>query len=337
MASEKISSFYGCAADCGTMNFVSARRTGKGVETKRMRDAFLDLPPSARKMLKLSGASYVEREDDVLILGDAAMEIGNVFGKEPRRPLAAGIVSPSESESLPVLGLLVRNVLGAPRIADEACYFSVPAAPIDAPERDVIYHRGVFERIIRECGYRPFAANEAMGIVYSECAAEGFSGLAVSFGAGMANVALAVKTIEGLTFSVARGGDWIDRGVAQSVGTTQARACAAKEAGVDLNKPVGRVQEAIAFYYKALIDYVLDHIATRFQIIAGQFALTSPVPLVISGGTSLAGGFMEFFGQVFKERSKRFPIPISEIRQAKEPLNAVAYGLLVQALQEHEE
>lgn len=324
----------GVGLDIGTMNILSARRTEQGIEVRRMRDVFLDLPTGAKKMLRLNQTSFVDRADDVLILGDAALETANVFGKEPRRPLSAGIISPSESDGLEVLGLLIKHVLGDPKVPGERCYFSVPASPIDRPDRDVIYHKGVFDQIVKECGYTPQASNEAMAIIYSEAAAEGFSGIAFSFGSGMTNVALAVNTIEGLAFSVARSGDWIDSGAAHSTGSTTARVCAIKEAGVDLNNPQGRVQEALVHYYKALIEYVLDQVAARFKAIEGQFALTKPIPLIISGGTSLAGGFMAFFTKVFDERRKRFPIQISEIRQAKEPLNAVAYGLLVQAIQE---
>ena len=97
------------------------------------------------------------------------------------------------------------------------------------------------------------------------------------------------------------------------------------------------MHQAIAFYYQALIDSVLDQVAARFKSIEGQFSLSKPIPLIVSGGTSKAGGFMEFFTTVFEKRRKKFPIEVSEIRQAKEPLNAVAYGLLVQAMQEHEE
>lgn len=333
--SEKVQ--YGVGLDIGTMNIVSARRTATGVETKRMRDAFLDLPPNAKKMLRLSNTSYVEREDDVLILGDAAMETANIFGKEPRRPLSAGIISPSETDSMEVLALLIKNVLGEPKTPNEACYFSVPAAPVDMQGKDVIYHKAVFERIVKECGYTPYAANEAMAIIYSDTAAEGFSGIAMSFGSGMTNVALAVNTIEGLTFSVGRAGDWIDRGASQSIGSTQARVCATKEQGIDLTAPKDRTQEALAFYYKDLINYVFDQIVARFKSVEGQFSLPKPIPIVVSGGTSMAGGFMGLFTEVFNTRSKRFPVTISEVRAAKEPFNAVAYGLLIQAMQEHED
>ena len=326
----------GVGLDIGTMNLVSARRSEKGIATRRIRDAFLDLNMDAKKMLKLSNVDYVEREDDLLVLGDKALEIANVFGQEARRPLSAGLISPSETDSLEVLGLLVRHVLGKPAEQGEYCYFSVPAAPVDRPDRDVVYHQGVFEKIVSECGYIPVASNEAMGIIYAETAKEGFSGISFSFGSGMTNVALAVNTIEGLSFSVARSGDWIDSGAAGSVGSTRARMCTIKEKGINITNPQGREQEAIAFYYKAMIHYALDQVAQRFKLVQNQFALPKPIPMVVSGGTSLAGGFMELFNQVFETKRKRFPIEISEIRMASDPMNAVAHGMLVQAMQEYD-
>lgn len=328
---------YGCGADIGTMNIVSARRTKQGVETRRIRDVFLDLPRNARKMLRLGKVNFFEREDEILILGDAALETANIFGKEARRPLQNGLIAPGEPEALEVLSLLISNTLGDPLTKDEVCYFSVPAPPADRPDRDIVYHRGVVSRIIEECGYTAMPSNEAMAIIYSETAADGFSGLAISMGSGMCNVALAINTIEGLSFSVARGGDYIDAGAARSVGSTQARICAIKEQGFDLNNPNSREQEAIAFYYRELIQYLLAQVAAEFKKIQGQFTLPRPIPMVIGGGTSLATGVMEFFKDVFEQGRSRFPFEISDIRQAKEPLNVVAHGLLVQAMQEYEE
>lgn len=316
------------------MNVVAARKTPTGVETRRMRNAFLELPLDSKKMLKMSNVSYVERADELIILGDAAMDTANIFGRTARRSLSAGLVSASDVDAMEILGIIVKNVLGEPRVPDEHCYFSVPAAPIDRPGQDVIYHRGVLDKIVRECGYTPTAGNEAMAIIFSETSKENFSGIGISFGSGMTNLALAVNTIEGMAFSVARGGDWIDAGAASSVGSTQSRMCAVKEKGIDLNTPVGREQEALVFYYRNLIEYAIDQIAIQFQTVQGKFSLPKPIPIIVSGGTSKAGGFMDLFKALFDRKRKRFPIEISEVRPATDPLNAVANGLLVQALQE---
>jgi len=327
----------GVGLDMGTMNIVAARRTAEGVVTNRIRDAFLDLPEEHRKMLKLSGVNYVSTDDGLVIVGDAAYDMANMFSREVRRPLQSGLISAGEIDALEILGILVKHVLGEPKEPNEVCYFSVPAAPVDDPERDVVYHRGVLERIVHECGFKAFPSNEALAIIYSECAKDGFSGIAFSFGSGMTNVALAMGTIEGLSFSVARGGDWIDHGAAKSTGSTQARMCTLKEKGLNLLEPKSREEEALVVYYKTLIKYALDNVASEFNKIKGKFALPKPIPIVVSGGTSKAAGFLEFFKQVFDDKRKKFPIEVSEIRAAKEPLDAVARGLLVQSLQEYDD
>jgi hypothetical protein len=333
--SEGEVSALGVGLDMGTMNIVRARRRPEGVVSDRIRDAFIDLPREHKKMLKLSGMNYVETGEDLVIVGDDAYTIANMFSKEVRRPLQSGLISAGEVNALEILGVLVRHVLGDPLQDKEVCYFSVPAAPVDAPDRDVIYHRGVLERIVTECGYRALPSNEALAIIYSECAKDQFSGIAFSFGSGMTNVALAMGTVEGLSFSVARGGDWIDHGAAKSTGATQARMCALKEKGLNLMGPQSREEEALTVYYKNLIEYALDNVADEFDKIKGKFALPKPIPIVVSGGTSKAGGFLAFFTEVFESKRQKFPIEVSEIRAAKEPLEAVARGLLVQAMQEY--
>ena len=334
---KKEPKFLGVGCDMGTMNIVSARRSSNGVTTNRIRDSFITVPKENRKMLRLSGVNFIERGEEIVIVGDAAYEMANVFGAETRRPLQAGLISAGEVDALEILGVLVRHVLGDPQVKDEVCYYSVPAAPVDDPSRDVVYHQGILGRIISDCGYKAIPANEAMAIIYSECATDGFSGISFSFGSGMTNVALSLYTQEGLSFSVARGGDWIDAGAARSTGSTQARMCSIKEKGLDLMNPQGREQEALVVYYKNLIEYALDNTAAEFDKVRSKFDLPKAIPIVVSGGTSKAEGFLDFFKEVFESKRKRFPIEISEIRTARDPLNAVAQGLLVQAVQEYED
>ena len=332
------SALLGVGLDMGTMNIVAARREDNvGVVTNRIRDAFLDLPAEHKRMLKLSNVNYVEKGDDIIIVGDAAYEMANVFGREVRRPLASGLISAGEMDALEILGLLVRHVLKEPKTEKEVCVFSVPAAPVDDPDRDIVYHQGILERIVTECGYKAIPSNEALAIIYAECGKDQFSGIGFSFGSGMTNVALAIRTVEALSFSIARGGDWIDHGAAKSVGATQARMCSIKEKGLNLLKPEGREQEALVVYYKNLVEYALDNVAKEFDKIRSQFDMPFPIPIVVSGGTSKADGFLDFFKEVFETKRKRFPVEVSQIRAATEPLDAVARGLLVQAVQEYDD
>jgi len=320
--------------DVGTMNLVAARQENGKVTTKRLRDAFLDLPIQSKKLLKLSGADFVERGDQLLIVGDAAMEMAVMFGREARRPLHRGLVSSSEMDALEVVAYMIETILGAPQKEKEVCYYSIPASPIDNPQKDVIYHKRLFERVISDCGYTPISSNEAMSIIFSECMQENFSGLALSFGSGMTNIALANLSLECMSFSVEVGGDWIDQGAARSIGSTASQMCSLKEEGIDLMNPQNRPEEALSFYYKELIEYVLDNVAKQFRQQNLGMSIKKELPIVVSGGTSLAGNFLEFFAEVFDRKTQSFPFKVSEIRHADNPLNAVAQGLLIQAMQE---
>jgi hypothetical protein len=112
--------------------------------------------------------------------------------------------------------------------------------------------------------------------------------------------------------------------------------CALKEKGVDLAKPNNRDEEAIALYIRALIKYVLENIAIQFRKVQATLDLPEPIPFIVSGGTSKAGGFMEVFNEEFQAIQKRgFPIKISQVRTAKDPMTSVAEGMLVLATEEH--
>lgn len=327
--------------DVGTMNLVSARQIGNGdrIETKRVRDAFIDLDSEAKKTLRLSKVDYVEKDGQLIVIGDSALNMANLFKREVRRPLSRGVISAGELDAQQILSLLIGHVLDQPVEAGEHCFYSVPAAPIDDENQDIIYHTEVFRKILSELKYTPHPMNEAMAIVYSQCAEENFSGLAASFGSGMCNIALAYQTVKGMDFSVARGGDWIDAHAAKATGSTSARMCAIKEkGGFDLSNPEkgNRDQEAISLYIRALIKYCLENIAIQFRKVQATLDLPEPIPFIISGGTSRAGGFLEVFKQEFEEiKRKGFPIKIKEIRPAKDPMTAVAEGLLVLAMEEH--
>lgn len=338
----------GVGLDIGTMFLVVAGQSPDGqVSCRKIRDAFLEVDQEDSKMLRLSKISCVHRGENVFVVGDDALAAANLFkrsssGEEQRlrRPIKGGIISPTESAAQDVLQVIIDELLGAPVSKGEKVVFSVPAAPIDVPGQDVVYHEGIFRKIVNVLGYEAESMNEAEAVIYSECAETQFSGIATSFGSGMSNTTLCYKALRGMSFSVARGGDWIDAQAAGSVNSTSSRCCAIKERGLDLRDPaVGeertqREREALALYYRAHIRYVVANTARQFQISRDEFELPGPVPWILSGGTSLVTGFKDVFDECLALEKKRsgFPIEISEVRMAKNPLDSVARGLLVAAL-----
>lgn len=319
----------GAGLDCGTMNFVVARRNNGKVKTTRLRNAFLDLPPEHKRMLKLSKTSYMEYDGRLLVIGDEAISTANLFNKEARRPMAGGVIAAGEIDAQGVMAVIVKHLLGDPRQTKEQCCFSVPALAVDIQESDTTYHKAVLSKILTELGYSPNPVNEALAIIYSECVQENFSGLALSYGSGMTNVCLAYNAMSALEFSLSRGGDWVDRGASRAVGTTAAKICSVKENGVNIVATKNREEEAIALYVQALIDYSIDNIIAHFSKVRKEILIPNPIPIVISGGTSLADGFLKKFQERFELHRDKFPIAISEIRSAKDPMTAVAAGLLL--------
>jgi len=321
----------GVGLDCGTMNFVAARRTNKKVVHSRVRDAFLDLPLEHKRMLKLSNTDHVELDGRLLVIGDKALETANIFNREARRPMSGGVIAAGEVDAQQVISLMMKQILGEPRKEKEKCCYSIPAPAVDVQGSDITYHKAILGKIISELGYTPEAANEALAIVFSECGPEKFSGLGISYGSGMTNVCLSYNAMSALDFSLGKGGDWIDNGAARAVNTTAAKICAIKESGIDTTKPKSREEEAIALFVQTLIDYTIDAFVKHFTKAKSEILVPKPIPIIVSGGTSLAGGFLDKFKERFEIHRSKFPIEISEIRAADDPMTAVATGLLLLA------
>ena len=331
----------GVGLDVGTMNFICARYSGRDLDIQLMRDAFIDLDLDSKKTLKMSGVSHMELPDQLIVLGEPALQMANLFKREVRRPLSKGLISPGELKLHVVLNNLIFSILKEPSVTGEHCYYSVPAEPMDLPGQDVAYHTEVFKKILEVNGYTAHPMNEAMAIIYSQCESSNYSGLAISFGAGLCNVALAFRAVMGTSFSISRGGgDWIDEHSAKAVGSTSSRMCSIKERGeFSLSDPPKDNQdaEAIALYVRTLIHNCLVDIAKKVRKDQSGVELDDPIPIVLAGGTTLAKGFLDVFNEEFeKEKVKGFPLKISEVRLANDQMNAVAHGLLILANQEYD-
>ncbi len=322
----------GKGLDVGTANLLSAAQTREGkVIVKRERNMFLEIPSNFqrnRSMLTKLNVPYVSYRDRLYVLGDSSFNLANMFGREVRRPMRDGFLSPNEQDAIPMLRFIVERLLGARTVENEPVYFCIPAASIDR-DNDTIYHRGVVEGLLKKLGYVPHAINEGHAVVYSELAEQEFTGIGISCGGGMFNVCVAYKTIPAVTFSVSRGGDWIDEHVAKVMGMPRTRATDIKESGTNLLEPRNREEEAVVLYYRNLIEYVLRNLAQRFRIAEDVPSFRDPVEIVVAGGTSMVGGFVDIFAEELKKVD--FPLSVASIRRAEDPLTSVVRGCLIAA------
>lgn len=322
--------------DCGTMHLVRARSDTDDVRVTR--NVFLPLSTDDVSISELTDISYVEgEENELFIIGEDAFKFANIFNQPVSRPMEKGLISSKEFSAFDVMTLMIKDLIGDVSGSEVYCSYSIPAEAIDE-DRSVSFHENVFARILGSLGLNYASVNEAMAIIYSECAKERFSGIGISFGAGMANCAIAYKGIEALKFSTARAGDWIDQCVSKDTGMIPNRVTNLKEKYLDLSDPTSSyiknkkqryVLSAIYHYHEALINYTVKKIIKEFEEKV-DLEIDDPIPVVVSGGTSLPKGFLNLFKTVLSKHD--MPFEVSEIRRASNPLTAVANGLLVKTI-----
>lgn len=324
--------------DVGTMNIINAEK-GKGdsISFAQQRNAFLEMEAGdlAQNMLDSAKILYTKKNDSINVLGEDAFKFSNVFNKSIRRPMKEGIISPDEKESIPMIKLIIERVLSGAENEGEIVYISVPASPVDS-KVNVLYHSKTVEALAKRLGYQTNLIDEGLAVVFSELGDFNFTGIGISVGAGMTNITVAYLATPIVSFSISRGGDWIDEQVSSATGVANERITAIKESDFSLNSDydIGSVQGALALYYDALITYIIANLKMKLSEVAPPDA---EFPIAVAGGSSRAKGFMEIFEKRISEAN--LPINISKVKKnkyvisdSKDPLYSIARGCLIAAL-----
>ena len=322
--------------DVGTGTLLAMEsEKGKEVSKYKVRDAFFKLDPLVvlngadvqfgESMLKKAGANFIKIDGMLHILGDDAVKFANLFHKEAQRPMSQGILNPKEPNNAILVKELIRGIAGDGKPNDNL-FFCVPARPIDA-DYDVVFHTEMMKGVFRDLGYEKINYMvEGLAVVYSECADKMMSGVGISLGAGMVNICYSFMGVPVFAFSVARSGDWVDWSSARTCNETAISMQMIKESGMDIRSPKNGKEQSIAIYYNNLMDYVIHRFNLMYKEADPKSLpnVSDNIDVVFAGGTSLIAGFNETFIEKVK---KGFPIPVGEVRQAKDPLFAVCNGL----------
>lgn len=326
--------------DVGTSFIVLASEGSKGKITyKDFRDAFYVIKPTtpiATKMIEkgLAGKTFVKDTDgSFIILGKDAIEKAVERNESAKRPMYRGVVSSKEKDARRILTYILKEVAGKPSTDGEKLVFCVPAQPIDQEDDDfdVGYHEDVIVKLLNESGYSARAINEAEALCYSELEKDDYTGVCLSWGAGMVNVCVMLNGEPVVKFSTTKSGDWIDRMAAVATGETDSIVQAEKENGeFTVGQPNdNQVLAAVSAYYDRLIDYTTKQLAAAMENHKSVPKFKDPLPIVVAGGTSKANGFVEMFAKKLTDNG--FTLPVKEVRHAADPLHAVARGCLIAA------
>lgn len=330
----------GVGVDVGTSNIVVSRQTKDGSFENRFHRNMLyplDVSEEAADLLERSDYLYVHVNDKYYVVGEDAIRLVNAICRgDIVRPMKDGILNPYLKESSELLFYIIKAVVGSPIVKNECLRFTLPANPFDRSS-DNLFHQMVLSNFFTQLGFDAKPVNEAMSIVYdcnpilkNESESIPLSGITLSWGAGMVNVALAYKGLSLVEFSCTKSGDHLDQQVANVTGVSIGKIVKIKETKLNLEKidMSDRVQAALSIYYDELLDRIIHHISSQFKTKSSE--LDGEIEIVVAGGTSMPEGFCKRFEQAIKRVD--FPFKVYQIRHSKTPFYSVAQGTCIRAL-----
>ena len=319
--------------DVGTSHIVAGRSLEQNFTYERQLNAFVAIPYTkmAQGLMNKERIAHAVQGDEILVFGNESEQFAEMFHVEARRPMMHGILNPGEADGMLVMRQIVTRLLGRARKPGQTLYFSVPAPPLGTSDDKFTFHETTLRETLRELGYEPKSISEGLAVVYGELGDSNFTGIGISCGGGMCNVCLAYLSVPVISFSVPKAGDYIDANSAAAIRDISTTVRVEKERGFRFNGFFeNKVFHALSVYYDDVIQSLVKSMRDAFSNAAHLPKLKAPVPLVLSGGTAIPAGFQERFEKAL--RAADFPIALSEIRTAVDPLHSTAKGTLVAAL-----
>ncbi|MEZ5403646.1 MAG: hypothetical protein R2729_28455 [Bryobacteraceae bacterium] len=320
--------------DVGTSRIVTAKPVSeKSFEYQTQLNAFVSVPFSkmVEGSLRREGVRYDVQGEQIIVVGDDSPRFADLLHVETRRPMTEGVLNPTDSESVPVIRKIIEGMVlnGEEK---PTVWFSVPAAPLNA-EEGLTYHESTLRQMFSDLDCPVQSVNEGLAVVYSELEDTNYTGIGVSCGGGLCNVSLAFLSMPAMSFSVPKAGDFIDSSAASVTGDLANRVRLAKEENFHFNGHfVDKLHQVLTVYYEDMMLSVINSMKEAFSDTRKMPKLNRPIPVVLAGGTSSPPGFRERFERLL--RNSKFPIEISEVRLAKDPMTATARGALIAALTE---
>jgi hypothetical protein len=284
----------------------------------------------AESLLQRENVLYQVKDGQIIVAGNDAERLAEVFHAETRRPMKEGVLNPHEPYSIDVMRMIVGKLLGTSGAPGQKVFFSIPA-PIGGNEGGIRHHQETIRQVLSEIGYEGTPVEEGLAVVFGEMSASNFSGIGISCGSGLCNVCLAVLSVPVFSFSIAKAGDFIDSQSALVTGDVSTRMRVQKEQSFQLNGMNGnRVHNALTVYYDEVIENLVKNLKSNISAAPTLPKLTNPIPLVLAGGTVMPDGFFDRFRAALQ--TNELPLKLSEVRVSAEPLNSTARGLLMAAL-----
>jgi hypothetical protein len=318
--------------DVGTSRIVVARQSEDSYRFESQLNAFVNIPYSkvTETVLLSQNVPHLVEGSRIAVHGNEAEKFAELLKVEPRRPMTRGFLNPQEPESLERITRIIATLCSNGADRPSRLHFTVPAAPVGEQD-NLTYHEAALRQVLVDLGYDAKSLTEGLAVVYSELEKSNYTGIGVSCGGGLCNVCFAYLSVPVFSFSIPKAGDFIDSSSASVIGELANSVRIVKEESFHFNgHHADKVHRVLAVYYDDMIRTLVAAIKDQIAACRSLPRLGRPIPIVLSGGSTLPGGFRDRFESVVKESD--FPVEVSEIRMAENPLHATARGALVSAM-----
>jgi hypothetical protein len=321
--------------DVGTSRIVAAHKSRENIDYDSQLNAFVAIPYAkiTEGVLEREQIPHTTVAGEIVVHGNESEKFAGLLNAEIRRPMSHGVLDPKEPESLRMMREILLSMLGPASERENGnpkLCFTVPAAPLGA-EDSLTYHEATVRQILSEIGYQATPINEGLAVVYGELESSNYTGIGVSCGGGLCNVCLTYLSVPVLSFSIPKAGDFIDSSASAVTGERANHIRLTKEDSFHFNGFFAdKIQQVLGVYYDDMIRSLVGALKEAFARTKSVPQFQKPIPMVLSGGTALPLGFRDRFEKLLTEQD--FPIALSEIRMAQNPLHATAKGALVYAL-----
>jgi len=330
--------------DAGTYHLVSCKKQGEEYIYKKEVNAFLEMPLENRfvfNMMNNAGVPLIENKEAnvAYALGEKAVDMAYTMNQiELKRPMKDGCLNPKERHAQQIMNVMAHSLIGEISQNEEKLYYSVPANAINQ-ETDADYHSKILQAMFKayesEQGFKvdAYPINEALALVYAELTNKNWTGIGISFGAGMVNLCYAIYGAPIFQFSLVNSGDWIDKMASKAIGedTTTYVNKEKMKSDLTIDQPDTLVQRAIKTQYEIMIQHTVNGIKQGLENAGNKARSEEPIDIVIAGGTSMPVGFEKMFSTILEQSGISDNIKVGSVIRPNDPLFSVARGCYIAA------
>ena len=325
------------ALDIGTSRLRSLRREGEELVGRSVPAMFALVAdePSARSLLDRSQIPFAAGDGELALIGDAALMHAAAFRAIAMRLMPGGLVPTDDPPARQLIATLIDSLLPDSLATGQTCGLILPAAMMadDASAAFLV-------RLIQLRGYDPICLSAGQATALATLSSEGFTGLALSFGAGGCSLSLVRHGSELAEAALPGGTDMIDARLAaaarcythDSDGTRCLDVESIRRQRESLSDPLTRpttdFAAQVAEQYREVLLRVVKDLARQIED-RRLGAFTTPVPVVCAGGGARPAGFGGLMTAALA--AIEMPLPIGPVRLAPASDYLVARGGLIHA------